>query len=71
MIAFVEFDQRFMRYGVDTNSVNEIIGTPRGFGENGYLFSGSWGALVIILAELGSKLIILWIKGALPKSKTK
>ena len=37
---------------------------PLGFwgsGENGYLFSGSWGALVIILGELGSKLIILGI----------
>ena len=37
---------------------------PQGFwgsGENGYLFSGSWGALVIILGELGSKLIILGI----------
>ena len=34
---------------------------PHGFwgsGENGYLFSGSWGALVIILGELGSKLVI-------------
>ena len=34
---------------------------PQGFwesGENGYLFSRSWGALVIILGELGSKLII-------------
>ena len=38
---------------------------PQGFwgsGENGYLFSGSWGALLIIfLGELGSKLIILGI----------
>ena len=37
---------------------------PQGFwgsGENGYLFSESWGALVIILGELGSKLIILGI----------
>ena len=37
---------------------------PQGFwgsGENGYLFSGSWGALVIILGELGGKLIILGI----------
>ena len=32
---------------------------PQGFwgsGEKGYLFSGSWGALLIILGELGSKL---------------
>ena len=37
---------------------------PQGFwgsGENGYLFSGSWGALIIIKGELGSKLIILGI----------
>ena len=35
---------------------------PQGFwgsGENGYLFSGSWGALVIISRDLGSKLIVL------------
>ena len=47
-------------------------GAPRGFGElgeKGYLFSGSWGALLIILGELGSKHILLGIKGALPKSK--
>ena len=41
-----------------------IIGTPHGFwgsGENGYLFSGSWEALVTIFRDLGSKLIILGI----------
>ena len=32
-----------------------------GSGENGYLFSGSWGALVIIFRDLGSKLIVLGI----------
>ena len=40
-----------------------IIG-PHGFwgsGENGYLFSGSWEALVIIFRDLGSKLIVLGI----------
>ena len=45
---------------------------PQGFwgsGENGYLFSGSWGALVIIFRDLGSKLIVLGIKGALKKVK--
>ena len=42
-----------------------------GSGENGYLFLGSWGALVIVLGELGRKLINLGILGALPKSKTK
>ena len=40
-----------------------------GFGENGHFFSWSWGALVIILEYLGSKLIVLEILGALPKSK--
>ena len=37
---------------------------PQGFGEageKGYLFSGSWGALITILGELGSKLIVLGI----------
>ena len=38
-----------------------------GSGENSYLFSGIWGVLVIILGELGSKLKVLGIKGALPK----
>ena len=40
-----------------------IIG-PHGFwgsGENGYLFSGSWEALVIIFRDLGSNLIVLGI----------
>ena len=48
---------------LDRSSPEHIWG-PQGFlgsGENGYLFSGSWGALVIILGELGSKLIILGI----------
>ena len=35
------------------------IAAPWGAGEKGYLFSGSWEALVIILGELGSKLIVL------------
>ena len=37
------------------------VGAPQGFwgsGEKGYLFSGSWGALLIILGELGSKHIL-------------
>ena len=40
------------------------IWAPLGFwgsGENGYLFSGSWGALVIILGELRRRLIVLGI----------
>ena len=32
-----------------------------GVGEKGYLFSGRWGILVIILGELGSKHILLEI----------
>ena len=43
---------------------HHIVGASKGFwgsGENGYLFSGSLGALVISLGELGSKLIILGI----------
>ena len=36
-------------------------GAPRSLGENGYLFSGSWGALVIIFTDLGSKPIVLGI----------
>ena len=45
---------------------------PQGFwgsGENGYLFSGSWGALVIIFRDLGSKFIVWGIWGALQRSK--
>ena len=40
------------------------VGPPQGFwgsGEKGYLFSGSWGALLIILGELGSKNILFGI----------
>ena len=44
---------------------------PRGFGGAGELMSGSWGTLVIILGELGSKHILLEIKGALPKTEEK
>ena len=39
-------------------------GGPQGFwgsGENGYLFSGSWEALIIIFRDLGSKLVVLGI----------
>ena len=43
---------------------------PLGFGENGYLLSGSWRVLVIILRDLGSKFIVLWIKAALQKNLT-
>ena len=43
---------------------DSLLGPPQGFwgsGEKGYLFSGSWGALLIILGELGSKHILLGI----------
>ena len=42
----------------------DICMGPQGFwgsGEKGYLFSGSWGAMVIIFRELGSKLMVLGI----------
>ena len=41
-----------------------ILGAPRGFGDLGRMaiyFQGAGGELVIILGELGSKLIILGI----------
>ena len=46
---------------------------PQGFwgsGENGYLFSGSWGALVIISGDLGSKLLFFGDLGS-PAKKQK
>ena len=50
-----------------------ILGPQRfwGSGENSYLFSGSWGALVIILGELGSKLIIWGYREPCQKCKKK
>ena len=45
-------------------SFRRHIIAPHGFwgsGENGYLFSGSWEALVTIFRDLGSKLIVLEI----------
>ena len=42
-----------------------------GSGENGYLLSWSWGALVNIIGELGSKLIIFWDIGSLAKKQKK
>ena len=43
--------------------LNQRTGPPGflGPGENGYFFSRNWGALVIILGDLGRKLIVLWI----------
>ena len=47
--------------------VEPTLRLPKGFwgaGKKGYLFSGSWGALVTILGQLGSKHILLENKGA-------
>ena len=47
-----------------------VMGPPGvwGSGENDLLFSRSWGALVIIFRDLGSKLIVLGIVGAQQES---
>ena len=42
-----------------------------GSGDNGYLFSGSWEALVNINRDLWSNLIVRWIWEALQKVKNK
>ena len=57
---------------IKSRSLVRLKTGPQGFwgsGEIGYLFSGSWGALVIIFRDLRSKLIVLGIKGALQKCK--
>ena len=64
----------YSAYALNSSLVVCIYSGPRGFwdlgrmaipflgaGENGYSFSGSWGALVIISEDLGSKLIVLGI----------
>ena len=48
------------RHRAQTATRQQDLG-PQGFGENGYLFLGSCGALVIILGDLGSKLLVLGI----------
>ena len=62
------FETYFVAYfEYSTAELHQLLkhkGIPQGLwgsGENGYLFSGGWGALVIILGELVSKLIILGI----------
>ena len=42
-----------------------------GSGENGYLFSGSWGALVIILGEQTHSFGDLWSNAKRQKNKIK
>ena len=56
-----------MTLGNTVNTNCNITGPQRfwGSGENGYLFSGSGGAQVIIYRDLGSKLIVLGIYGRL------
>ena len=66
------FSKIYTAHNGGANGIKPGSNGPQGFwgaGEKGYLFSGSWGALLIILGELGSKHILLGIKGALPKSK--
>ena len=66
-------NQNTKMYNTCNLSVIRSVLGPQGFGgseENGYLFSGSWEALVITFRDLGSKLIVWGIKGALQKSKT-
>ena len=55
----------------DVSCFPYIRGTPAVLGtwRNCYLFSEICGALVIILGEVGTKLIVLGIYGALPKAK--
>ena len=52
---------KVIRY-VQSKVIISIIGAPWGLGDLGRMaFLGSWGALVIILGEIGSKLLILGI----------
>ena len=67
----LRFDIRISVTGNGNNMRSCTAWGPRGFGEKGYLFSGSWGALLNILGELGSKRIILGFKVALPNTKKK
>ena len=54
---------RIKLYAEQGDGISRLMGT-QGFwksGENGYLFSGSCGALVNIFRDLGSKLIVFGI----------
>ena len=60
-------------YSLDPDQDSTMYG-PQEFwlsGEDGYLFSGIWGALVFIFRDLGSKLIVWGIQGALQKKSKK
>ena len=51
-------------YVASRDSPGKIEWGPQGIwgsGENGYLFSGSLGALLIFVRDFGSKLIVLGI----------
>ena len=55
-------------------TVHRVIQGTEGFcgsREKGYLFSGSWGALIIIFGDLGSKLIVLGISTFWSPDKSK
>ena len=46
---------------MNSKGTDQFAWVPQGFWEseeNGYLFSGTWGALVISLGELGRELIV-------------
>ena len=61
---FVYLGITFSTGGAFNETHKTLSWGPQGFwgsGEKGYLFSGSWGALLIILGELGSKHILLGI----------
>ena len=56
-----------------TDCCNGLYLGPRAFGElgEGIFILESWGAMVNVVVELGSKLIVWVIYGALPKSRDK
>ena len=69
--SFLTAITRVMTLSNTVNTNCNITGAQMflGSGDNCYSFSGSWGAQVIIFRDLGSKLIVLGIYGALPFSR--
>ena len=67
MLFFLSLIKDFCFHDFQSESLMRPQGMG-GSGENGYLFSRSWGALVIIFRDLESKLINMGIKFALIKS---